>query len=238
MKGSGRMDVLTDIPFALHLGELMTRLHITPDTHDAAKLSDLVDRARVVSRPKAVCKESYIHSRGDDTVTIDDVTFTSRALRNNLDSAERAFPMIATCGVEPDQIDLPSDDFLMQFWLDGIKAALLQCAIAHTDTHLDRKYALGKTSAMSPGSGDVTVWPIQQQKPFFSLFGDVKSMIGVELTDSFLMHPNKTVSRIKFPTEIDYRSCQLCHRPNCPSRAAPLDENLWASMQNNTKPHA
>jgi len=49
----------------------------------------------------------------------------------------------------------------------------------------------------------------------------------VELTDSFLMKPNKTVSGIVFPTEEDFRSCQVCRRADCPSRSAAFDAHLW-----------
>jgi hypothetical protein len=83
---------------------------------------------------------------------------------------------------------------------------------------------------MNPGSGDANVWPIEQQKELFSLFGDVENLIGVRLTDSFLMVPNKSVSGICFPTEINFQSCQLCHRMNCNGRKAPFDRKLWESV--------
>jgi hypothetical protein len=73
---------------------------------------------------------------------------------------------------------------------------------------------------MNPGSGDRNVWPIAQQRPLFSLFGDAEALIGVRLTDSFLMVPNKTVSGLFFPTEVPFESCQLCTRPDCPRRRA------------------
>jgi hypothetical protein len=87
---------------------------------------------------------------------------------------------------------------------------------------------------MSPGSGDADTWPIQQQADLFALLGgidEVRKQSGVELTDSFLMIPNKTVSGIQFPTETDFRSCQVCHREGCPSRSAPFDAKLWEMMQ-------
>ena len=80
---------------------------------------------------------------------------------------------------------------------------------------------------MNPGSGDVDIWPIEQQRELFSLFGDVKALIGVTLTDSFLMIPNKTVSGVFYPTEVDFVTCQLCHRERCPNRRAPFDAHLW-----------
>jgi len=84
---------------------------------------------------------------------------------------------------------------------------------------------------MHPGSGDVDLWPIQQQKELFALLGDIPGQIGVELTDTCLMIPNKTVSGIQFPTEQDFRSCQVCRRSVCPNRAAAFDPALWSSVQ-------
>ncbi len=225
------MEALTDIPFDLDVGALLDTLHIATGSEDAEELESLVSEARMLARPKALYKESYIDARGSETVTIDGVTFISRALRANLEKIERVFPYVATCGEELDQIELEPGDILRQFWLDAIKATLLGFSRKYLSEYLQHRYALGKTSKMNPGSGDVTVWPIEQQRDLFSLFGDVKALIGVELTDSFLMVPNKSVSGIRFPTEVDFRSCQLCHRDNCPGRSAPFDEQLWESMQ-------
>ena len=84
---------------------------------------------------------------------------------------------------------------------------------------------------MSPGSGDVNVWPIEQQRVLFDLIGDVEQQIGVHLTDTFLMLPNKSISGVRFSTTVDFRTCQLCHRESCPSRSAPFDQALWDAMQ-------
>ena len=97
--------------------------------------------------------------------------------------------------------------------------------------HLERMYALGKTSMMNPGSGDATVWRIEQQRELFSLLGDVEGQIGVRLTESCLMIPNKSLSGIRFAKEIDFRSCQVCHRKDCPSRTAEFDAAMWEAIQ-------
>ena len=79
----GRDDVesLTSIPFELDLRPLMKRVHLEPDTDDARHFEDLVTTARDVARPKAAYAESFVEAKGEDTVRIDGVTFTSRALR-------------------------------------------------------------------------------------------------------------------------------------------------------------
>ena len=152
-------------------------------------------------------------------------------LRQNLEQVERVFPYIVTCGRELDEFAPPSGDFLQAFWWDLIKAEVLTVATKHLVEHLSRRFLLPKTATMNPGSGDADVWPIEQQKELFALLGDVKKEMDVELTEWYLMVPNKTISGIRFATELDFRSCQVCQRPVCPNRAAAFDEALWASIQ-------
>lgn len=224
------MEILTNIPVELDPEALMKTAHVEPGSRDAADFEALVGKAREIAHPKALFRECYVEARGKGTVTIDGVTFTSNALRTNLDKVERVFPYVATCGRELDQIAFDREDFLKQFWFDTIKATVLGIGIHHLNEYVDGRYALTKTVTMNPGSGDVTVWPIEQQRKLFALLGDVDELIGVELTDSCLMVPNKSVSGIRFPTESDFKSCQLCHREKCSSRAAPFDQELWESI--------
>jgi hypothetical protein len=84
---------------------------------------------------------------------------------------------------------------------------------------------------MNPGSGPADTWPIRQQKELFSLFGDVEAAIGVRLTESFLMIPNKTVSGLVFATESDFATCSLCPRDVCRNRRAPYDRKKAESFK-------
>ena len=81
-------------------------------------------------------------------------------------------------------------------------------------------------SRMAPGSGAADVWPITQQKELFSIFGNVEDLIGVKLTDKYLMIPIKSVSGIFFQTETTFVTCQLCPREACIRRRAPYDPEL------------
>ena len=87
------------------------------------------------------------------------------------------------------------------------------------------RYLLKKTALMTPGS--LEDWPIQEQKPLFSILGDVEKAVGVRVTESLMMIPAHSVSGIFFPTEVSFESCQLCPRENCPGRRAPYDERLY-----------
>jgi len=225
------MEVLTNIPFELDADHLAGRMHIKPESREADDFYRLVERAGEVGNPKAVYKESYIEEGGEDTVTIDGVIFESRVLRTNLEGIGRVFPYIVTCGNEIDDADLSEGDFLKNFWLDCIKEEMLKASRLYLRDLLQQKYKLGKTSTMNPGSGDAAVWPIEQQKKLFSLFGDVEGLIGVTLTESSLMKPNKTVSGIRFPNEVGFETCELCHREGCPGRRALFNKELWETMQ-------
>jgi hypothetical protein len=225
------MEVIKDIPFKLDASALLERVHIRPDSDDAQDFEKLLQLARQIGKPKALYTEVYVVLSGKDTVSLNGIGFTSLMLRENLTNIDRVFPFIATCGREMDQVSGSDNNILKLFWWDVIKESLLLAASQYLLNLLERRFQLKRTASMNPGSGDVNVWPIEQQRDLFSLLGDVRGQIGVELTDSFLMVPNKTVSGIHFPTERDFRTCQVCHREKCPNRRAPFDQALWESIQ-------
>jgi hypothetical protein len=225
------MEILDRIPFSLDADSLTKRMFLTPGSDDAEKLAALVETAAATARPKAVYAVCFIQAKDGETVTVDGVDLVSRTLARNLQDAERVFPFVATCGREVERISFDPDDFLTSFWWEEIKADLLGAARRHLKDVLTSRYRLGKTAAMSPGSGDRDIWRIEQQPRLFSLLGDVDAAIGVTLSESCLMSPIKSLSGIRFPNENDFRSCQVCRRKDCPSRSAPFDPVLWKSCQ-------
>ena len=78
---------------------------------------------------------------------------------------------------------------------------------------------------MNPGS--LADWPLEEQRHLFRLLGEPRKAIGVELTESFLMVPIKSVSGLRFPSGAHYENCQLCPRDPCPGRRAPYDPDLY-----------
>lgn len=188
------MQILNEIPVEFDLEAILKHLHV--GTEDAEEVRQLIEQAKEVARPKALYRMAVVEGRDCDTVTIDGVRFTSSDLSSNLDKAEGVFPYIATCGTELDGIDV--SDPLELYWLDTIKAIALGASSSYLLRHVKERYTPGKLSSVNPGSIDGYVWPIEQQRELFSLLGDVEKMIGVKLTDSFLMIPNKTVSGLYF----------------------------------------
>jgi hypothetical protein len=111
------------------------------------------------------------------------------------------------------------------FWADTIKAMVLAAATSALNAHLQMHYLPGPTATMNPGS--LSDWRISEQKPFFKLFGETAASVGVTLSSSFLMTPNKSVTGIQFSTDKLYENCQLCPREDCPGRRAPYDAALF-----------
>ena len=217
--------VLDTIPFQLDYGALAKKLHVKGESSHGQDLRRLIDEAQVISKPKALYKMAFIESKGDDTVTVNGVTLTSRVLRVNLEQAHRVFPYAVTCGSELDQWSSKITDMLLKYWAEEIKETVLYMAIDFFKNHLVEYYQLGQLSRMSPGS--LADWPIEEQRPLFSLLGNTKDLIGVHLTSSLMMVPTKSVSGIIFPTEFDFTSCQLCPREVCPGRKATYDKDLY-----------
>jgi hypothetical protein len=217
--------VLDEIPCTLDLAHLRTRLHVEEGSPDADDLERLVEQAQALARPKALYRLGYIDAKVDDGVVIDGVRLTSRVLRVNLDQAHRVFVYTATCGAELDAWAHALDDVLHQYWAEAFKEAALGAAIKALNADIDERYRPGKTSAMAPGS--LVDWPLSQQRPLFDLLGDTHALVGVRLSPSCLMIPNKSISGLRFPTEVSFESCQLCPRPDCPNRRAVYDPALY-----------
>jgi len=225
MQTKMNLTILDAIPFQLDRAALLKRLRIKDDSPYLADVQRLADEAQAIARPKAFYKVAFIDARDDNHVVVDGVKLTSRVLCVNLEPVHRVFPYVATCGVELDAWAHAQEDMLYQYWADVIKEMAVGKAMQTLFEQMTEHYGLGKMAVMSPGS--LADWPLPQQRPLFAILGDVRDAIGVELSDSCLMIPNKSVSGLRFATADDYANCQLCPRDPCPNRRAPYDDTLY-----------
>ena len=217
--------VLDSVPFQTDPASMMKKLRIREGSAYETDFLRIVEEAKSIARPKALYKTAFVDEKGDDTLSIDGVTLTSRVLRVNLDGTYRVFPYVVTCGVEIDEWSRSFYDLLHKYWLDAIKEMAVRSASRAMRSHIVENHRPGALSAMAPGSlGD---WPITQQRPLFTILGDTEGSIGVRLSSTCLMIPEKSVSGILFPTETRFESCQLCPRDVCPGRRAPYDRGLF-----------
>lgn len=86
-----------------------------------------------------------------------------------------------------------------------------------------RKRGQGVSLRFSPGYCD---WPVTQQKSLFQCLAPEE--IGVELSESCLMSPRKTISGVfgvydlgRADLDQPYNPCMDCHRKSCSARRAP-----------------
>ena len=217
------MEILEYIPVSLDLGEIKRRLHME-GREEWGHVQTLAEVAQPPISAKAVYKVCYIDTNLEDAIVIDGIHLKSRVLRKNLDNVGRVFPYVVTIGDKLEEKARSCDDLLKQYYLDTIGNVALVMARKYLTGQLQSRYALNGISYMSPGS--LKDWAIEEQRPLFSILGDVEASIGVKLNQSLLMIPRKSLSGIYFPTKIPFYSCQLCPREDCPERKAPYGEKL------------
>ncbi len=198
--------------------------HLGPAASGSAEdIRALVVDARRAARPRAVCRPCAVSPEGC-RIVIGGQSFESSLLLENLKDVPVAYPFVVTCGREIAEWAGGMTDPLLRFWADGISELAMQAARTSLMDHLRSAHGLGKASTMNPGS--LAEWPLSQQVPLFRAIGDVEDLIGVTLTESFLMLPVKSVSGIRFPSKTNYENCMLCPREPCARRRAPYNPDL------------
>jgi len=215
--------ILKDLPLRLPESERQKWFRAEAGRQEA--LDEFLGQAEAVARPKALCREAGFELKGYDQVEIEGVRFKSRVLRVNLENASRAFPFVATGGVElEDWAGSPADP-QRRGWAKVISGLALGFAIKSLEDHLAGRYHIGRLGKMKPGS--IPDWPLEQQQPLFAVLGDVKASVGVELRPDFFMRPTMTTSGIYFPDPEGFECCLLCRRRDCPGRVMPYDQGLY-----------
>lgn len=171
---------------------------IAPDMQE--RIDKAIDQVSSQSHPRLLIKEFRI-TVSDKTVVIhaenEEVTLESESLCRNLSGCKRALLLAATIG--------PSCDMLVRraSVKSAVDAAVYQAAgaaaiEAFLDSENDRlkkEYEaddLYLRPRFSPGYGDLK---LDHQKDWFRLL-DISKQIGIELTDSLLMMPTKSVTAI------------------------------------------
>lgn len=217
--------LLDNLTFKPNINYLIDHLHLKAGTKETENFKQMAAEAQEIARPKAYYKLSPIDSRGEDGIVIADTQLHSRILQVNTQDLHRVFPFVVTCGTELAEWAQGYEDLLERYYADELKLAALRSAMRQLQKDVKQRYNPGKVAVMAPGS--LQDWPIQQQKQLFTVLGDTQALIGVKLTPSMLMVPDKSESGIFFQNEKGYTNCQLCPVQKCPPRQAPYDEKMY-----------
>ena len=171
---------------------------IAPEMQE--KIDKAIEHLGTQSHPRIISKE-YRITVSEKTVTLhadnEDVTFESEGLVRNLTGCCGAVLLAATIG--------PACDMLVRraSITSAADAAVYQAAgaaaiEAFLDDYNDKLKASYEARGLflrprfSPGYGDLK---LEHQKDWFRLL-DITKQIGIELTDSLLMVPTKSVTAI------------------------------------------
>jgi hypothetical protein len=220
---NGPPQILEDVRARLSPDRICKRLRIR-STDDRRRIETLIETSKSLIVARAAYRVCYVETKLEDAVVIDGVRLSSSILRKNLEEPWCVFAYILTIGDELDVMAKTFDDMLERYWLDFIGNAALTSAQESLRNVLNSRYGVERMSGMNPGSLDD--WPLEEQRPLFSLLGAAADAIGVTLLDSLVMKPSKSLSGIFFPTEVLFLNCQLCRRENCIGRRAKYKKEL------------
>lgn len=217
--------LLDQIPFQPDEREAASALRIKKGSPQVQQLKQMLEKAAAIGRPKALAKLAQIEERSEDKIILNGITFKSRVLQVNTAEINRVFAFVATCGQELEEWKNSFQDPINSYYADQINQLALGAARQALIDELNRRFNLGDSSEMNPGS--LEDWPLSEQRQLFKLLGDPETAIGVQLMPSMLMSPGQSVSGLRFSSEEDFTSCQLCPIENCPHRKAPFNPALY-----------
>lgn len=219
--------LLTDIPYQTDAIALLKRAGLESGSDEADDFLDLYNRIAPLARPKAFVMSATVDNAPEaPDILLNGVTFSGTILYDNIKDASEVWPFVATCGREAYDFVMAIPDPFERFWGELILEDILAVAVKSLDAYAKENIYAEKTASIAPGS--LPEWPIQEQRPLFTLLADGAEQSGVTLTETLLMIPNKSVSGIRFPSEHDYVSCRFCPRDRCPNRKVEYEPD--ASM--------
>jgi hypothetical protein len=224
------------------MGKTTASIHIQP-TIKNDELAKLLGGQKKKSLPKSISKKVQnarqklnrlikprLHYRivkprvrDKDVVQLDEmVEFTSAKLAKTLKNAEKIVCFVGTIGtgVENEINRLLGKQKLADAYiLDAMASVAVENMIDRFQNLMETRFSAEDrtvTQRFSPGYCD---WPLTQQKKLFNIF-DTKE-IDVELLDSCLMKPRKSISGVFGITpekSESYNPCQDCPSRSCDSR--------------------
>ncbi|MFH2041564.1 MAG: vitamin B12 dependent-methionine synthase activation domain-containing protein [Acidobacteriota bacterium] len=223
------MPVIENIPIRMKPADIRKKMRLPEKYAERGEVDRFVAEVLPLLQPRAVYELEEITHKNDLGIQVGRILFNSRVLARNVRDAERVFPFILTIGDRLEKKAAEEDDLLCQYVLEGIGDLALHAVDRYVKETVCRMHGITRLSSMSPGS--LSDWPIEEQKPLFSLLKQGSGVIGVRLTDNLLMLPRKSLSGIYFSTKREFFSCRLCPRENCPGRLAPYDDELKKSYR-------
>ncbi len=179
----------------------------------------------VLGKITEICNARYMYAifpgkvQDKVSVEINGISFhTGRIITSYLDKADRFCVFITTAGKEYDDYKRKlreEGDFVREFIADAIGSVIAEACVTKISEEI-HNLGMNHTYPYSPG---YCGWKLTEQRQLFSLFPE--SPCGVELTDSCLMLPIKSISGIMgIGDNITQKAygCSICENINCYKR--------------------
>lgn len=194
----------------------------------ADKIDDMdkhLEECKRLIKPAALYTYTKIEKVSKDGILIEDNKFLkSTKLAEQLSCSKEIAPYIITIGpdLEKRVTSIAPDRILDSWILDNLGTYTLRTFGEHVQERI-RKEKGWKISRFNPGS--TPTWGLEEQQKIFSIFSKeaVQEKIGVDLTDTFMMIPRKSVSGVMGQAISDYHNCVEC-RLTCEYRQMPYKE--------------
>ena len=188
-----------------------------PDKEICTLVESLIEQTAEISKPSFYYK--IIDCQINKTnIEVDDIVFnTERTITSLMRKSEKVAIFVATAGRDFQQLleqTMSEGDMLSSFILDAIGSSLAEAVGDYMEIHLED--VIGNTLHTNRFSPGYCAWNIREQKELFSLLPN--DVCGIELGESFLMYPIKSISGIigigKNVATNKY-GCSICKNKNC-----------------------
>ena len=187
------------------------------------KVRALKAKVKGLLNPRLYYRTAKLTAKSKGTICLDnDIVFRSNKLSKTLKDSEESVCFVGTVGrgIEGEINRLMRENSLADAYIiDALGSVAVESMVDQFQHQMDGKYKRqGKavTLRFSPGYCD---WPITEQKKLFRAFDHQD--IDVDLLDSCLMRPRKSISGIfgvAPNTGSPYNPCVHCKRLDCQAR--------------------
>jgi hypothetical protein len=203
------------------------RRHRTFSHSVRKKIDKLEVKLKDIINPRLSYRIGKVESTNNETFHVEGgVSFTSSKFAKIMRDCSEIIFFIATIGngIEEEVARFTEENYLSKAYiLDSMGSVTIENMVEEFYQDMSERYrSQGReiTFRFSPGYCD---WSIKDQKKLFSFFDSLPT--GVELMDSCLMQPRKSISGIigVLPPDMDfaatpYNPCSECGKKDCIGR--------------------
>lgn len=208
--------VLNEIPLKFNYEEILKANRIRQGTGFEETFLQALRTAEEKLHCRAILKWANVGKIEADNVSIDNTTFKSKVMADNLKDKERVFLYILIVGDEIDKENLIEEAVLK----DIIKGVALDAGRKYLEEYLTTNFGFQDISYMNPGS--LPDWPIKNNVPLFEMIENIEE-IGAKINTHHYIIPWNASSGIIFENGNGYSNCALC-KNKCEKRRVPFNQ--------------